>query len=112
MGEDSVPEVSICEASISGVPCEYNVCPNGEMDETICKIIGVMITCTYMTGGGGFIGRGGEEFESDYTKGGLNTAQFSRSINLFQAIPSEGRSIQTALSLFVSRIVTIIALFD
>ena len=112
MGEESAPEVTSCEASIDGVPCECNVCPDGEMAEMTCESIGVMSTCTDMTGRilGGLTGGGGEEVKSEYNEGGLTTAQVSWSIPLFQAIPSEGSSIQTALSLFVSGIVTILAL--
>ena len=103
-----------CEASIDKVPCECNMCPNGEMAEVTCESIGVMSTCTDMTGGilGELMGGDDEEVES---------AQVSRSMPFFQAIPNEDEdmkvsgtslasTIQTAMSLFVSGIVTILAL--
>ena len=78
-------EATSCEAIIDKVPCECNMCADGEMVEVTCKSIGVMSTCTDMAGGilGELTGGDGEEVES---------AQVSRSIPFFQAIPNEGSS--------------------
>ena len=55
------------------------------MVEVTCKSIGVMSTCTDMAGGvlGELTGGDGEEVES---------AQVSRSMPFYQAIPNEGSS--------------------
>ena len=114
MGEEISIEITSCEASIDKVPCECNMCPDGEMAKVTCESIGVMSSCTDMVEGiwGELLGGDDEEVES---------AQVSRSMPFFQAIPNEDEdmkvsgtslasTIPTAMSLFVSGIVTILAL--